>query len=98
MSVPLLVMNALVPLITQEPSCSTAVVRVPPASLPAPGSVSPKAPRARPAVRSGRKRSFCSCVPKRNTGIAPRETPASRVMATDWSTRPSSSSARHRAK
>ena len=41
-SVPELVMNALVPLITQRPSRNSARVAVAPASLPAPGSVSPK--------------------------------------------------------
>ena len=40
---PALVMNRLPPSMTQQPSASSnrAVVRVPPASLPAPGSVSP---------------------------------------------------------
>ena len=53
MSVPELVMNCLLPLITHSPSSSRAVVRVAPASEPAPGSVSPKPASARPAVRSG---------------------------------------------
>ena len=43
MSVPALVMKILEPLTTKEPSRSSAVVRVAPASEPAPGSVSPKA-------------------------------------------------------
>ena len=63
--VPLLVMKAFVPSMTHSPSSRRAVVRVPPASLPAPGSVSPKAPIALPATRSGRKRACCSGVPKR---------------------------------
>ena len=45
MSVPELVMKHLVPLITHSsPPVETAVVRVPPASEPPPGSVSPNAP------------------------------------------------------
>ena len=57
-SVPELVMNAFSPLITHSPaaSSSTAVVRVPPASLPASGSVRPKPPSVRPAHRSGSQR------------------------------------------
>ena len=48
-------MNAFSPLITHSPvaSSSTALVRVPPASLPASGSVRPKPPRARPAQQVG---------------------------------------------
>ncbi len=65
MSVPELVMNCLLPLITQSPLSSRAVVRVPPASEPAPGSVRPKPASARPAVRSGSHFCFCSSVPNR---------------------------------
>ena len=61
--VPELVMNAFSPSITHSPPSSVARVRVPPASLPASGSVSPKAPSARPAHRSGSQRSCCSGVP-----------------------------------
>ncbi len=57
--------SALVPLISHWPSCSTAVVRVPPASLPAPASVSPKAPNASPAHSRGSHCSFWASVPKR---------------------------------
>ena len=74
---------------------ASAVVRVPPASLPASGSVRPKPPRVRPAQRSGSHVCFCSSVPKRWIGLAPRPTPASRVMAIEWSTRASSSMAMH---
>ena len=51
-------MNAFSPSITHSPvaSSSTALVRVPPASLPASGSVRPKPPSARPATRSGSQR------------------------------------------
>lgn len=65
MSVPELVMNCLLPLITHSPSSSRAVVRVAPASEPAPGSVSPKPASARPAVKSGSHLRFCSSLPNR---------------------------------
>ena len=63
--VPELVMNALAPSMTQSPVASSrrARVRVAPASLPASGSVSPKAPSARPAQRSGSQRWRCSSEP-----------------------------------
>jgi hypothetical protein len=98
MSVPEFVMKALEPLMTQTSPSRTAVVRVAPASDPPPGSVRPNAPSARPASRSGSQRSFCSGVPNRWSGIAPRPTPASSVIATDESTRASSSIARQSAK
>ena len=77
--VPELVMNAFSPSITHSPvvSSNAARVRVPPASLPASGSVRPKAPRARPAQRSGSHRCCCSAVPNLKIGLAPRPTPAS---------------------
>ena len=83
MGVPELVMNAFSPSITHSSvaSSSAAFVRVPPASLPASGSVRPKAPRARPAQRSGNQRCFCSSVPNEKIGLAPRPTPASSVIA-----------------
>jgi hypothetical protein len=65
MSVPALVMNCLAPSITHSPSSSRARVRVLPASEPASGSVSPKAPSLRPEVSSGIHSCFCSSVPKR---------------------------------
>ena len=61
--VPQFVMNALLPLITHSSPSSRAFVRVAPASLPPSGSVSPNAPSARPATRSGSQRSRCSSVP-----------------------------------
>ena len=90
-------MNAFAPSITHSPLVASwvALVRVPPASVPASGSVSPNAPSARPAQRSGSQRCCCSGVPKAWIGLAPRPTPASRVMAIDWSTRASSSIATH---
>jgi hypothetical protein len=98
MSVPALVMNALEPLITHSSPSRRAVVRVAPASEPPPGSVSPKAPSRSPAASAGNHRRFCSGVPNRWSGMAPSETPASSVIATDESTRASSSSARQSAK
>ena len=73
-SEPELVMNAFSPLTTHSRAASSrlAVVRVPPASLPASGSVRPKAPRVRPAHRSGSHVCFCSSVPNRWIGLAPR--------------------------
>ncbi len=96
--VPELVMNCFDPLMTHSPPSRRAVVRVAPASEPASGSVSPKPASAVPASRSGSSSLFCASVPKRKTGIAPRLTPASSVIASDWSTRPSASIARHSAK
>jgi hypothetical protein len=81
--VPEFVMNCFEPLMTHSPSSSRAVVRVAPASLPASGSVSPKPASARPARRSGRSSSRCASFPNRKIGMAPRLTPASRVMAID---------------
>ncbi len=65
MGVPELVMNCLDPSITHSSPSSRAVVRVPPASDPAPASVSPNAASARPASRSGSHRSCCSREPCR---------------------------------
>ena len=95
--VPELVMKALTPSITHSsaPSSRAAFVRVAPASLPPSGSVRPKAPRARPATRSGSQRWRCSSVPNEKIGLAPRPTPADSVMPSDWSTRPISSMAMH---
>jgi hypothetical protein len=86
-------MNALLPLMIHSvpSSLSRAVVRVPPASEPAPGSVSPNAASLRPATRSGRYFCFCSSVPNLKMGIAPSEIAASSVIATDESMRAISS-------
>ena len=99
MSVPELVMNALLPLMTHSSvrSSRTARVRAPPASEPKPGSVRPNAAKDSPASNGGSQRRFCSSLPYRKIGIAPRQTPASRVIATLESTRASSSIATHRA-
>ena len=62
------------------------------------GSVSPKPASAVPSSSGGSSSACCSGVPKRNTGMAPRLTPASSVIAIDWSTRASASIARQSAK
>ena len=90
-SVPAFVMNIFAPFTTQEPSRSSAVVRVAPASEPASGSVRPKAASLRPEARSGSQRSFCSSEPKRAIGIVPSDVCAATVIATDESIRVSSS-------
>ena len=64
MSVPELVMKHLEPLITHSSPSRTAVVRVPPASDPPSGSVSPNAPSASPEQSLGSHCCFCSSVPK----------------------------------
>jgi hypothetical protein len=97
-SVPEFVMNAFDPLITQVSPSSTARVRVPPASVPQPGSVRPNAPIRSPVTSRGSHSAFCASVPKRAIGIAPSDTAASSVIATDESTRASSSSTRQSAK
>ena len=91
MSVPALVMKIFEPLTTQEPSRSSARVRVAPASDPAPGSVSPKAASFSPVASCGSHSRFCSSLPKRRIGIVPRDVCAATVIATDESIRVSSS-------
>ena len=93
MSVPAFVMKIFEPFTTHVPSRSSARVRVAPASEPAPGSVSPKAASRLPEARSGSHSRFCSSVPKRRNGIVPSDVCAATVIATDESTRVSSSTA-----
>ena len=62
-SEPELVMNCLAPLTTHSPPTSSALVRVAPASEPAPGSVRPKPASVCAATRSGSHCCFCSSVP-----------------------------------
>ena len=90
-SVPALVMKIFEPSITHSPSSRRAVVRVAPASEPAFASVSPNAARLRPEARSGSQRRFCSSLPNRKIGNVPSEWCAATVIATDESTRVSSS-------
>jgi hypothetical protein len=51
---PACVMKILLPVIRYSPFSRTAVVRVAPASEPAPGSVRPKPPSTLPCARNGR--------------------------------------------
>ena len=90
-SVPALVMNCLVPSITHSPPSSLAVVRVAPASVPASGSVRPKAPSRSPLASSGIHSSLCSADPYIQIGLVPRDVWAATVIATEASIRASSS-------
>ena len=90
-SVPAFVMNIFEPSITHSPPSSRAVVRVAPASDPAPGSVSPNAASRSPEASAGSHCRRCSSLPKRAIGIVPSDVCAATVMANDWSTRASSS-------
>ena len=101
MSVPELVMNALVPLMTHSlpSSDSRAVVVVPPASEPGAGLGQPERAehRARSTAAAATRASAPRCRTGRSASRRARP-PASSVMATDESTRASSSSAMQRAK
>jgi hypothetical protein len=92
---PALVMNALAPSITHSSPSRVALVRSEPASEPPPGSVRPKAASRSPVASGRSQRPCCSPSPKRQIGMAPRLTAASRVIATEESTLASSSTARH---
>ena len=91
MSVPAFEMKVLRPLISQPPSRRSARVRIPRASEPASGSVSPNAPRARPSANGRSHRSRCASSPNRSSGSDPMVTCACHAAATDWSARPSCS-------
>ena len=88
MSVPALEMKVLRPLISQPPSRRSARVRMPRASEPASGSVSPNAPSARPSASGRSQRSRWSSLPKRRSGSEPMVTWACQAAATDWSAWP----------
>ena len=90
-SVPAFVMNIFEPSITQSPPSSRAVVRVAPASDPAPGSVRPNAASRSPEASAGSHPAAARRVPKSAIGIVPSDVWAATVMANDWSTRASSS-------
>ncbi len=94
---PAFVMNRLPPSITQvSPSgvvSRRAVVRVPPASDPAPGSVRPYAPITRPEARGRRNRSFCSAVPAIISGPQPSDVWAATMIPSEPQTRLISSTA-----
>jgi hypothetical protein len=78
-------------LITHWLPSSLAVVRVAPASVPASGSVSPKAASFSPAHSAGSQSRFCSSEPNQKIGVVPSEVWAASVMQTEESTRASSS-------
>ena len=61
----------LAPSITHSLPSRTALVRMPPGSEPASGSESANAGDHSPDAQRGRKRSFCSSVPKRFSGSVP---------------------------
>ncbi len=65
MSVPALVMKIFEPLTSHRPSRSSALVRVAPASEPAPGSVRPNAASASPEASCGSHSCFCASLPYR---------------------------------
>src|SRR5438105_1621142 len=85
------VMNILVPFSNQPLSLRTAVVRIPAASLPLPGSVSAQAASFFPAAMSGMKRLRSSSLPKRNRCEVPRPLCDATVNARDPSQRAISS-------
>ncbi len=93
MSVPAFVMNCLAPSITHSPSSRRARVRVLPASDPASGSVRPNAPSRSPEHSRGIHSRFCSSLPNTWMGCVPSEVCAQSVIATEESTRVSSSTA-----
>ncbi len=84
-------MNCFAPSITHSSPSSTARVRVLAASDPPSGSVSPNAPRISPAHSRGSHSCFCSSVPYSQIGWVPSDVCAHSVIATDESTRASSS-------
>jgi len=85
------VMKRFVPFSTYRSPRRTAVVCVPPASEPAPGSVSPKPPSTRPDASRGTNRSRWASVPKWTMGDVPSVVWAEMVMAWDAQTTASSS-------
>ena len=90
-AMPPLVMKFFDPLISQCWPSRTAVVRMPPASEPEPGSVSPQQPTFSPFASGGRKRRFCSSLPARWMCAEHRPWWAASDSATPASTRASSS-------
>ena len=81
------------PVTDQPPTTFVARVRVPAASEPASGSVSPNAPSTSPFAIGVRNLSFCSSVPFAATGPQPSDTWAASVMPVDPHTRDTSSTA-----
>ena len=91
-SVPAFVMNIFEPSMTHSPPSSRAVVRVAPASDPAPGSVSPNAASRSPEASAGQPPPPLLVASRRaRSASCPSDVCAATVMANDWSTRASSS-------
>ena len=82
------------PVIDQPSPSATAAVRSDPASEPASGSVSAKAPTVSPRASGGTKRDFCSSVPKARIGSVTALVCTATVTPTPASARDSSSSTR----
>ena len=98
-AVPELVMKLFAPLITHSPPSRRAVVRGGSGVGATAGLGEPECAERLPRRRAGgASASSAPRVPKRAIGMAPSETAASRVIATDESTRASSSSATQSAK
>jgi len=85
------VMNVFEPLSTQWSPFLTAVVRMPAASDPEPGSVSAQAASFSPVASAGSQRRFCSSLPKRRMWLVPRPLWLATVRASDPSKRATSS-------
>ena len=94
MSVPALVMKDFVPFMVHSWSSVRAAVVIALGSDPASGSVMANAASILPEANEGIHSARCSSVPKSQTGLVPSEVCAATVMATDESTRASSSIAR----
>ena len=84
-AIPPFVIQSFSPFRTQSSPSRTAVVLMPAASEPAPGSVRQKAAIVSPLASFGRKRARWSSVPKRSSPRMPIELCAPTVTATDAS-------------
>ena len=87
------VMNVFDPFSTHPPSRFTAVVRMPPASEPEPGSVNPHAPSHSPLASFGIQRFFCASLPPIMMWFVQSELCVATIIPTLPSTRESSSTA-----
>src|SRR5690606_6120377 len=72
------------PLITQPLLVRRATTSGLAASAPRPGSLRPNTNIRLPAARSGRCARFCASVPLSCRGLAPSDSAAPGVIATDW--------------
>src|SRR5271157_3884306 len=76
-------MKVLLPLSTHWLPLRTALQRAPPASEPAPGSVSPHAPRNSPVASLGMYLRFCSSFPATKIWFEHNDVWAATMMPTD---------------